>query len=69
MTREEFDEIKPRLLDVLSESPPLTPQELLEKLTTDVKLENSVARNAIWRLIDDGDIHVSLDRKFEAVRA
>ena len=57
MTREEFDKIKPRLLDVLVESPPLTPQEFLEKLTTDVELEDSVARNAIWRLIDDGDIH------------
>jgi hypothetical protein len=69
MTREEYDKIKPLLLDVLVKSSPLTPEQFLEKLTSDVELEDSVARNAIWRLIDDGDIHVSLERKFEAARA
>ena len=65
MTREEFDDIKPRLLTILHDSSPLPPRELLKKLVEDVNLADSEASNAIWRLIDDGDIRLSLDRKFE----
>ena len=65
MTRTEFEFIKPDILNILEESLPLEPQNLLAKLTTDLSLEESEARHAIWRLLDDGDIRLSLDRKFE----
>ena len=65
MTRKEFDDIRPLLLAILRDSSPLPPRELLDKLVEDVKLADSEASNAIWRLIDDGDIRLSLDRKFE----
>lgn len=67
MTREEFDRIKPLIMDVLAELPPLTPQELLDALTSTppLELQDSAARNAIWRLIDDGDLRLTLERKFE----
>ena len=66
MTREEFDEIRPRLLDILYKSSPLTPHDLLDKLIEDGMLTDSQASDAIERLIDDGDLHLSRDRKFEA---
>lgn len=66
MTRKQFDEIRPRLLEILLESSPLAPHDLLDKLVKDVSLADSEASNAICRLIDDGDIRLSLDRKFEA---
>ena len=67
MTREEFDIIRPQIVDILANLSPLTPHELLDALTSDpqLQLQDSDARNAIWRLIDDGDIRLSLDRKFE----
>ncbi len=67
MTREEFEAIKPRILCILERKPALAPQELLDVLKSDVELQlqDSGARNAIWRLIDDGVIRLSLDRKFE----
>ena len=67
MTREEFDMIRPQIVDILANLSPLTPHELLDALTSDLRLQlqDSDARNAIWRLIDDGDIRLSLDRKFE----
>ena len=67
MTREEFDIIRPQIVDILANLSPLTPHELLDALTSDpqLQLQDSDARNAIWRLIDDGDIRLSLDRKCE----
>ena len=67
MTREEFDDIKPRLLIILRDSSPLPPRELLNRLVEDVKLADSEASNAICRLIDDGDIRLRLDRKFDSL--
>ncbi len=65
MTRKEFDDIKPRLLDILRDVSPVPPRELLDELVKYGELPDSEARNAIWRLIDDGDIRLSLDRRFE----
>ena len=65
MTREEFDHIKPSIMSVLADSPPLPPKELRDKLIEDVGLHDSDARSAIWRLIDDGHIRLSLDLKLE----
>ena len=72
MTREEFDDIKPRLLIILRDSSPLPPRELLNRLVEDVKLADSEASNAICRLIDDGDrrvpdVRLRLDRKFDSL--
>ena len=67
MTREEFDDIKPRLLIILRDSSPLPPRELLNRLVEDVKLADSEASNAICRLIDEGDIRLRLDRKFDSL--
>ena len=65
MTRAEFELVKPKILTILEESLPLEPQNLLAKLTTELSLEEPEARHAIWRLLDDGDIRLSLDRRFE----
>ena len=65
MTREEFDAIKPDLLEVIANSSPMDLYELLKRLTTGANLQDSQARSAIWRLLDDGDIRLTLDRKFE----
>ena len=65
MKRGDFDNIKPAILSILTDSPPLSPIELLNKLTGEADLSDSEARNAIWRLIDDGEIRLGLDRKFE----
>ncbi len=65
MTREEFDDIRPKLMDILHNSPPLAPRDLLDKLIKDGDLSDSQARDAIGRLIDDGDLRFSRSRKFE----
>ena len=65
MTREEFDDIKLKLIDSLEKQPPLNAADLLSTLVNAGDISESEARNAIWRLIDDGDIHLSRDRKFE----
>jgi hypothetical protein len=65
MTREEFDDIRPKLIDSLKCKPPLNASDLLSTLVGAADLSESEARNAIWRMIDDGDIRLSLDRKFE----
>ena len=65
MTREEFDDIRPRLLEIIQNSPPLAPRDLLDKLIKVGGLSDSQARDAIVRLIDDGDLHFNRSRKFE----
>ena len=65
MTRDEFDDIKPRLLGILNEQPPLSPRDLFDKLIEVGELSDSQAMDAIGRLIDDGDIRFSKSRKFE----
>ena len=65
MTRKEFDDIRPRLLDIIQNSPPLAPRDLLNKLIKDGDLSDPQARDAIGRLIDDGDLRFSRSRKFE----
>ncbi len=65
MTREEFDDIRPKLMDILQNSPPLAPRDMLDKLVKDGNLSDSQAMDAIGRLIDDGGIRFSKSRKFE----
>ena len=65
MTREEFDDIRPKLLDIIQNSPPLAPRDLFDKLIKVGELSDSQAMDAIGRLIDDGDIRFSKSRKFE----
>ena len=65
MTREEFEGIKPKLMEILQNTPPLAPFDLLSKLIEDGALSDSQARDAIGRLIDDGDLSFSRERKFE----
>ena len=65
MTREEFDDIRLKLLNIIQDSPPLAPRDLLHKLIKDGDLSDSQARDAIVRLIDDGDLHFNRRRKFE----
>ena len=65
MTREEFNDIRPKLLDIIQSSPPLAPRDLLDKLIKIGHLSDSQARDAIGRLIDDGDLRFSRSRKFE----
>ena len=65
MTREEFDAIRLTLIEALRAKPPLYASDLLDTLVIAADLSETEARNAIWRLIDDGDIRLSLDRKFE----
>lgn len=65
MTREEFDARKPELLEIMSNLSPMEPHKLFERLTIEADLDDSQARSAIWRLLDDGDIRLTLDRKFE----
>ncbi len=64
MTRAQFESIRPRIIEFLSALPPLDPYELLEKLTAELQIEDSEVRNVIWRLIDDGDIRLTHERKF-----
>ena len=68
MTREEFNRMKPDILEVLASKPPLDPQELIEILSEKLHLDIPESRHATWRLIDDGDIRLSLDRKFELAK-
>ena len=65
MTREEFDDIRPKLLGIIQNSPPLAPRDLLDTLIKVGGLSDSQARDAIVRLIDDGDLHFNRRRKFE----
>ncbi len=67
MTLEEYKAAKPRLIELLSESEPLPPRALHEKLMKDGHLPKREAYDAIARMIDDGTIDLRIDRRFEFV--
>ena len=64
MTRGEFDEIRPKLLDTLQTYKPMAPMEMFKRLIADCELSDHDTKEAIGRLLDDRDLLFTKDRKF-----
>ena len=64
MTRNEYDEIKPMLLDTLRTYPTMEPMDMFNRLLDDCKLSEHETKEAIGRLLDDQYLLFTKDRKF-----
>ena len=65
MTRDEFRDISPKVLEALGDSP-RKPSELIDVLTRE-GLEDTQIRGAVWWMIDEGMVRFRR-LKLEAVR-
>ena len=64
MTRNEYDEIRPGLLEALDEYAPLSSGELKQKLAEVYgELSEYEIRESMRRLVDDGDLFITKDLK------
>ncbi len=47
---------------------PRSPRRLIDELKREQKLSETIARHAIWRLLDAGEIQLTWDRKLAKTR-
>ena len=66
MSREEFDELRPRVLEAIKEIPPQRPRDFHADLMEAVGLTDRQTRDVLGRLLNDGDLLFSKSRNFEA---
>lgn len=65
MTRAEYEEIRPRLVEILAENAPIHAPKLHEKYMNELGLDKRDASDCLWRMQDDGYLHVRYDLRIE----
>ena len=65
MTREEYEEIRPRLVEILDEHAPLSAPDLHAKYMEALELDEKEASHCLWRMLDDGYMYVRPDLRVE----
>lgn len=65
MTRAEYEELRPRLVEILDEHAPLSVPDLHEKYMAGLDLSELEASHCLWRMLDDGYMHIRPDLRAE----
>ena len=65
MTRAEYEEIRPRLVEILDEHAPLSAPDLHAKYMEAFELDEKEASHCLWRMLDDGYMYVRPDLRVE----
>ena len=65
MTRAEYEELRPRLVEILDEHAPLSAPDLHAKYMEALELDEKDASHCLWRMLDDGYMYVRPDLRVE----
>ena len=65
MTLAEYEEIRPRLVEILAEHAPIHAPKLHEKYMNELGLDKRDASDCLWRMLDDGSLDINRDLKVE----
>jgi len=65
MTRAEYEEIRPRLVEILEKHAPLSVPDLHVKYMEALELDEKEASHCLWRMLDDGYMHIRIDLRAE----
>ena len=65
MTRAEYEELRPRLVEILDEHAPVSALDLHAKYMEALELDKNDASHCLWRMLDDGYLYIRPDLRAE----